>query len=145
MSRVFETPIVLDDGRTLLTIGDAHNYVTGMPENRAEETALRGNRYAPLTQGLDSPRPTGGNEMAKLDDVTPVEEGFGFMVRQDNNQLVALFAFDDDAEARAAHEKIRDILSTCRSVWLRIGAYPSGNPRRAHSGEHPASGATPSV
>jgi hypothetical protein len=62
--------------------------------------------------------------MAKLDDVTPVEEGFGFMVRQDNNNLVALFAFDDDAEARAAHEKIRDILSTCRSVWLRIGAHP---------------------
>ena len=124
-----QTPIVLGDGRSLLTIGGAHNYVTGMPENRAEETALRGNRYAPLTQGLepispDSPRPTGGKEMAKLDDVTPVEEGFGFMVRQDNNQLVALFAFDDDAEARAAHEKIRDILSTCRSVWLRIGAHP---------------------
>jgi hypothetical protein len=28
--------------------------------------------------------------MAKLDEVTPVEEGFGFMVRQDNNELVAL-------------------------------------------------------
>ena len=36
--------------------------------------------------------------MAKLDDVTPVEEGFGFMVRQDNNELVALFAFNVGVE-----------------------------------------------
>jgi hypothetical protein len=62
--------------------------------------------------------------MAKLDEVTPVEEGSGFMLRQDNNELVALFAFDDDAETRAAHEKIRDLLSTRRSVWVRIGAHP---------------------
>jgi hypothetical protein len=37
MSRVFETPIVLDDGRTLLTIGDAHNYVTSLPKTEQKK------------------------------------------------------------------------------------------------------------
>jgi hypothetical protein len=37
MVAVFETPIVLDDGHTLLTIGDARNYVTGLPKTEQKK------------------------------------------------------------------------------------------------------------
>ena len=76
--------------------------------------------------------------MAKLDDVTPVEEGFGFMVRQDNNELVALFAFGEDLRCpRRAREDTRHpvdlplgmVTHRCASI---------GKPRRTQPRERAA-------
>jgi hypothetical protein len=54
--------------------------------------------------------------MAKVDHVQDTAEGPGFMVRQDDNTLVANFVFQTRTEALAAHQKMLEILATCRSV-----------------------------
>jgi hypothetical protein len=79
-----------------------------------------------LDQG-DEPEASGGKPsdkiipkqeepMAKVDPVIPTSEGPGFVVRQDDNNLVAAFAFKTEADAQAAHKKMQEILSTCHSV-----------------------------
>ncbi len=51
--------------------------------------------------------------MAKVDDVAWMSQGHGFMVRQDNDQLIASFEFTSEAEAQAAQKKMQEILATC--------------------------------
>jgi hypothetical protein len=51
--------------------------------------------------------------MPKVDDVAWMSQGHGFMVRQDNDQLIASFEFTSEAEAQAAQEKMQEILATC--------------------------------
>jgi hypothetical protein len=51
--------------------------------------------------------------MPKVDEVTAMDGGPGFMVRQDNNRLIASFVFASDAEARAAQQQMQEILANC--------------------------------
>jgi hypothetical protein len=52
----------------------------------------------------------------KVDPVIPTTEGPGFVVRLDNMELVAAFAFKTEADAQAAHKKMQEILSTCHNL-----------------------------
>ena len=47
--------------------------------------------------------------MPKVDDVAWMSQRHGFMVRQDNDQLIALFEFTSEAEAQAAQKKMQEI------------------------------------
>ena len=51
--------------------------------------------------------------MPKVNDVTWMSQGHGFMVRQDNDRLIASFEFTSEAEAQAAQKKMQEILATC--------------------------------
>jgi hypothetical protein len=42
--------------------------------------------------------------------------GFGFVVSQDNNRPAASFVFETEDDARAAQQKMQEILAKCRSV-----------------------------
>jgi len=42
-----------------------------------------------------------------------MDQGHGFMVRQDDNKLIASFQFTSEAEAQAAQNKMQEILATC--------------------------------
>jgi hypothetical protein len=41
---------------------------------------------------------------------------FGFVVSQDNNRPAASFVFETEDDARAAQQKMEEILAKCRSV-----------------------------
>jgi hypothetical protein len=51
--------------------------------------------------------------MPKVDDVAWMSHRHGFMVRQDDDQLIASFEFTSEAEAQAAQKKMQEILATC--------------------------------
>jgi hypothetical protein len=55
--------------------------------------------------------------MPKVDDVAWMDQGHGFMVRQDDDKLIASFQFTSEAEAQAAQKKMQEILATC--VWAK--------------------------
>jgi hypothetical protein len=42
--------------------------------------------------------------------------GYGFVVAKDNNRPAATFAFENEGDARAAHQKMQDILKKCQNV-----------------------------
>ncbi len=54
--------------------------------------------------------------MAKVDGVNLTSEGFGFVVREDNNRPIVLFAFDNETDAEAARQKMIEILKTSRHL-----------------------------
>ena len=51
--------------------------------------------------------------MPKVDDVAWMSQRHGFMVRHNNDQLIASFEFTSEAEAQAAQKKMQEILATC--------------------------------
>jgi hypothetical protein len=51
--------------------------------------------------------------MPKVDDVAWMSQRHGFMVRQDDDQLIASFEFTGEAKAQAAQNKMQEILATC--------------------------------
>ena len=54
--------------------------------------------------------------MPKVDDPIAFEGRFGFLVRQDDNRVVAGFSFETKEDADAAHQKMREILAKCQKV-----------------------------
>jgi hypothetical protein len=50
--------------------------------------------------------------MPKVDDVAWMSQRHGFMVRLDDDHLIASFEFTSEAEAQAA-QKMQEILATC--------------------------------
>jgi hypothetical protein len=46
----------------------------------------------------------------------PAIQGFGFIVSHDNNRPAASFVFETEDDARAAQQKMEEILAKCRSV-----------------------------
>jgi hypothetical protein len=58
--------------------------------------------------------------MPKVDNVQRTQDdhrgfaGAGFVVRDDAGKLVATFGYLTDAKAREAHEKMLEVLATCK-------------------------------
>ena len=48
--------------------------------------------------------------------VTADWSGFGFVISQDNNRPIASFVFETEDDARAAQQKMKEVLAKCRSV-----------------------------
>jgi hypothetical protein len=48
--------------------------------------------------------------------VTAEGFGYGFVVSQDNDRPAASFVFETEDDARAAQQKMQEILAKCRSV-----------------------------
>ena len=48
----------------------------------------------------------------------PAIQGFGFIVSHDNNRPAASFVFETEDDARAAQQKMEEILAKCRASTI---------------------------